>query len=180
MDNQQVRLSLREKQIATLGWLAGMIDADGCLGFQSRLRRKKWLTHEPYIDVSSVCPASIERLVAACESLGIGCFVAHEKQKCAGIRIAGIERCKGAVMVLRRFMVTKQKEAELMLEWCLSRNEHSSQPYSDYEDSLIAKVKSMKNERNLRDYMPTPCWLFKGEDIVRSLRETSGTQAEMT
>jgi hypothetical protein len=178
MGNQQVRLSLREKQVATLGWLAGMIDADGCLGFQTRIRRGKHIVHEPYIDVSSVCPASIERLVAAFESLGIGCFVAHEKQDCVGVRVSGIERCKGAVMVLNHFMVVKQKEAQLMLEWCLSRNERFKQPYSDYEDSLIAKVKAMKNERNLRDYMPTPCWLFKGEDIVRTLRETSGTQME--
>ena len=40
--------------------------------------------------------------------------------------------------------------------------------YTDKEEELVALVKHMKSDRNLRDYMPDPCWIMQDEEIVRT------------
>lgn len=161
MDNQQVRLKqmleLRKKMIAAQAWIAGMIDADGWIGFQSRERRKKWTTHEPAIDIASICPAAIRILELTINRLGCGCFI---KKGEVGIRITGLKRCKILLEQIIPFMVTKQLEAQLVLEWCNSRLNHDKQtPYTEDELEYLDNIKRMKSLRNLRDYTPTPYWL---------------------
>jgi len=186
VDNQQVRLQelirLNKKMIVARAWLAGTIDADGCIFFMSRKRRGRWLVHEPAVDIASICPATLNCVARTMDKLGSACFITSPNQKVRATRTSGIRRCKALLSQLVPFMVTKQIEAQLMLMWCDSRLKRAGQPYSEEEDNLMQAVKKMKSWRNLRDYTPTPWWLDnddQGEDIVRSPGEILGKQVEI-
>jgi len=198
MDNQQIRQADTGKELAARCWLAGTVDADGCIHMTTRERRG-YISHTPNIDIASVCPATIEVLVKTINMLGTGGNVNRINGGCQAIRVAGIKRCRTILSKITPFMVTKQEEAILMLEWCNSRLEKSGfltfqagnscqsgnkrakdAAYSEYENSLMVAIKQLKSARNLRDYMPNPWWLSQGEDIVRTQEETLETQAEMT
>lgn len=161
MDNQQVRLKqmleLRKKMITAQAWIAGMIDADGWIGFQSRVRKGKWATHDPAVDIASICPATIRILDETIRKLGCGCYV---RKGNVGVRVVGLRRCKTLLEQVISFMVTKQLEAQLILEWCNSRLGHDKQTtYTKDELEILDNIKRMKSLRNLRDYTPIPYWL---------------------
>lgn len=180
MDNQQIRLSDRKLALA---WLAGIIDADGCVHFMTRTRRG-YISHTPAIDVATINPATAEIVNLVTSEFGSMCWFMKPSSKLQAVRVSGIGRCIRLLEEIIPYMVTKQKEAELMLEWCKSRNgkkkvlrfikgKRINSGYTEDENSLIAKVKKLKSDRNLRDYTPSPCWLLQGEDIVRSVGKPS-------
>lgn len=183
MDNQQIRLSAL-KRLAARAWIAGMIDADGCIAFMSR-DRKGYTTHEPYVDVASINSATIVALQKSFEFIGTGCFVTQTTERgLTGIRCSGIKRSHGLLSQVVDFMVTKQLEAELIIEYCLSRlksrDRNKFAPCTPEELEYVDFVKRAKTLRNLRDYTPVPWWLKQGDDIVRTSGESLRTEAEMT
>ena len=184
LDNQQIRLSEETRYIASIAWLAGMIDADGCIHFAKRDRRG-YTSYSPLVDIATNNERTINILVDLFEKIGVSVYVVRAKQRtCVSIRVQGINKCLPVLKEVMPFMVTKQREAELALLWCESRHgkklggrsvkgrqkflKSTLGAYTDTEKHLIAEVKRMKTDRNLRDYMPTPCWLEQGEDIVRT------------
>ena len=187
MGNQQIRLSDRNLALA---WLAGIIDADGCVHFMTR-KRRGYISHAPAISIATINPATAEIINFVTSEFGSMCWFMKPGGNIQGIRVSGIGRCIRLLNKIIPYMVTKQKEAELMLKWCMSRNgkkknfrfikgKRPESGYTEDENNLVAEVKRLKSDRNLRDYTPSPCWLLQGEDIVRSLEEIHGTLAEMT
>lgn len=179
MDNPQIRLSDENEALA---WLAGIIDADGCVHFMTR-KRKDAVCRTPAIDIATINPATAEIINLVASQYGSMCWFMRPHNTLQAIRISGIGRCTRILEKLIPYMVTKQKEAELMLQWCrlrskktatlrFSKGNHKDRSgesvYTEDEESLVAEVKRLKSDRNLRDYMPSPRWLSRGEDIVRA------------
>lgn len=166
MDNQQVRLVIAKS------WLAGMIDADGCITFAISMQEKKYKHIDPVVDITTSCKATIRVLVQTIKLIGAACYVYSSKRdKVYNTRIAGYKRLNNFLPLVIPYMVTKQGEAINCLEFCKSRlsiptKPFKAKPYTQKELDLIQSVKKAKITRNLRDYMPNILWL-QDKDIVR-------------
>jgi hypothetical protein len=167
--NQQVNL------IAAKAWLAGMLDADGCISWTFSETKKGFKCYVPMTDVVSSCKATINALAKTYSFLEIPyCMYSPTKSRCTYyVRTAGVKRNLNLLPKIVPFLVTKQGEAKDMIEYCRSRLSHSDgrKPYTEKEKEILSRIKTAKAIRSLRDYDPDILWL-KGEDIVRSHDES--------
>jgi hypothetical protein len=186
IDNQQVKLF-----IAT-AWLAGMIDADGCISYTDKGGRGKQIV--PIIDIASSCKGTTSVLYKTIKLIGGAPFVTRQYKQtgCYTTRISGYKRVAYFLPFIIPFLVTKKDEAEKMLLFVTSRlstkktqeirhvvtkdgREYdmkvSVKPISEEDKKTFQEIKDIKVNRSLRDYNPDVLWL-QGEDIVRSHDES--------
>lgn len=186
IDNQQINLF-----IAT-AWLAGMIDADGCISYTDKGGRGQQIV--PIIDIASSCKGTTNVLYRTIKLIGGAPFITRQYKQtgCYTTRISGYKRVAKFLPLIIPFMVTKQEEAEKMFRFVTSRlNTKKTQeirhvktkdgreynmkvnvkPVSEKDKKLFQEIKDIKVNRSLRDYNPDVLWL-KGEDIVRTHDES--------
>lgn len=176
--NQQERL------IAAKSWLAGMIDADGCITFAvsyQKYRNKQGNQTnkllDPLVDIATSCTGTKDVLVKTIKFIGAACYVTgrYKKNPCYTIRVSGLRRVNNFLPLVIPYMVTKKEEAEKLLQFCQSRLakqiKFKSSPYTSEELELFSSIKKIKVIRILRDYMPDILWL-QDKDIVRSHDES--------
>lgn len=165
MDNQQVRRALR------LSWLGGIIDGEGCLTFNVRVKNG----HEqqtPLLSIDNQDPYILETAVEILKAEGIGPWVSRSSktEKNHGmttLRISGLRRIHTALPIIVPYLVSKRREAELMYEFCVDRLSRSpyvgssmgvGTPPTGLQRELMAQIKALKKARYLRDYTPAPDW----------------------
>lgn len=171
IDNQQVRL------IVARAWLAGMIDADGCVSFLTK-KQKGYKSITPLVDISTICLTTKNVLSRTLQYLQIPFWVSRQWGKSGNftIRVLGYRRLVKYLPQVIPYMVTKKEEAENCLKFCKLRldrleKKFQAKPYTQEEFQLIESIKKAKTIRNLRDYMPDILWL-QDKDIVRSHDES--------
>jgi len=185
IDNQQVNLLIAS------AWLAGMIDADGCISYTDKGGKGNQIV--PLIDIASGCKATKDVLYKTIKMLGGAPFITRQ-YKNKGIwttRISGYKRVQAFLPKIIPFLVTKREEAEKMLTFVTHRIEQpikmvlkdytrngktykrktKSKPVSEEDIKIFNEIKKIKKSRSLRDYNPDVLWL-KGEDIVRTHDES--------
>lgn len=186
MGNQQVNLF-----IAT-AWLAGMIDADGCISYSDKGGRGNQIV--PLIDIASSCRGTTTVLYKTVKMIGGAAFITRQYKQTGTYttRVSGYKRVATFLPKIIPFLVTKKEEAEKMLKFVNIRLNQKTQqqkrkisdkrgrnyemmvnvkPFTDEAKRLHQEIKDIKINRSLRDYNPDVLWL-QGEDIVRTHDES--------
>lgn len=169
MDNQQVRRSLK------LAWLAGIVDGEGSI----TVNRTATGTFDPLVSITNQDPYIFEQCVEIINDCGVGCYMPKlydpQKNGCRYVRVSGFKRVGALLEQLTPFLRSKQYEAQLLQRYIDSRTSRNLKglprgtklTLTPHEVELLAELRAMKKNRNLRDYTPNPDWL-SGEDIVQA------------
>jgi len=169
--NQQETVSEVEK-----GWLAGIIDGEGCLHIDIDPRGGS----HPYLTVTNSNKLIIEKAVDIWRRLGVGCRVQtranQRKNPVQDVQVIGFKRLKPALVAIMPYLVGKADEALLLYRFTESRllkaDKHLTnveRAFSVEEMDLIYALKEYKHhnrvssETNTLDYR-------KVEDRVRATR----------
>jgi hypothetical protein len=165
-----------------LAWLAGLIDADGCISMRIQRQRKSRETRTeypvPYTSITTTCSLTSSYLIELFKSLNLPLYVQHKKngfdkdgnprKPVWHLLVNGLGRNERFLPLVLPFLVTKHKEAELMLEFIAIRKELFAQKKrSPREFAILAELKRLKEERNIvRNPHRLYARLLDGDDIV--------------
>jgi predicted RNA-binding protein with EMAP domain len=127
-----------------IGWLAGIIDGEGYIGF-SRQNTKKCRSIRPDIQVVNCDPDVILKIRKILNMFGINPYIRermHDKKKWSRNYILSMSRfshLKKLIDTIGHLLTgEKKKRAELMIELVNSRiTKTKSDKYTDYELSLV-------------------------------------------
>jgi len=168
-DNGQARVSEMEK-----GWLAGLIDGEGCLHIDLDPRGGA----HPYLTVTNTNQLIIEKAVDIWQRLGIGCRVQTRssggRNPVKDVQVIGYKRLKPALISIMPYLVGKADEALLLYRFVESRllrfNNHSINTERKYNREELQLIQALKNQKShnrvLTDYTPN----CNAEDIVGAIR----------
>ena len=145
-------------------WLAGFIDADGCIRLSKGWKNKKEI-HSliPQVSIHNICLVTLNK---AAEIVGEYCpgFQTSWKKRTSdkhspmyNINIMGIKRCEPFIKTIRPYLVTKALEADLLTKFMglrLNAKSHNAH-YSSEEYQIYFALKELKKSRHLRDFTPT-------------------------
>lgn len=138
MDNQQERL---------WAWLGGFIDGEGCFGIY-RKRTAGKLFHYPILDIVNTNPSDIDRAADIIRSV-TGCSIearvrgGNDLPKWS-IRVIGFNRMRRLLPVLIPFLLGKQDEAKLLLEFC-----NTQEWNTEGREQMKARLTALKNPQRL-------------------------------
>jgi len=158
MRNQQRSLD------CDIGWLAGMIDGDGCIHIHYQTRRGNKLQYQPKTMIANRDICVIDRVRAVLVRLGIGSYT-QERKTAKGnpifnIYISGFKRCKKLLpLIIPHLSSYKRERALTVLAFIAYRESlpNCKSPYSDVEHKLYERVKAITvdNPSPPRDQMPS-------------------------
>jgi len=141
-----------------LAWLAGMIDADGCISFAKQQNsRNKGKTHhlKPYVTVTTTCTLTKDYMIDMYDKYQIPIHVAVKPSKSPDrkevytIATIGMKRSKTILSLVKDYLVTKQREANLVLEFIEIRERLFAQKlHEPREDEIVEEMKNIKSNRN--------------------------------
>jgi len=171
-DNRQATVSEAEK-----GWLAGLIDGEGCIHVDVDPRGGA----HPYLTITNSNFAITEKAFDIWQRLGIGARVQTRQRQKEGwnpvkdVQVIGYKRLKPALIAIMPYLVGKADEALLLYRFVESRLSRFSnnttnrlRQYNQEEVDLIYALKDKKlRNKVLRDYTPNS---KNAEDIVRTAR----------
>jgi hypothetical protein len=144
----------------TLAWLAGLIDGDGCISFQrmSETRRLKRTSSHlvPYITITSTCTLTYEYMVKLYKELEVPLHVSMkpntnpERQKPVYIfKTHGLKRSKTLLPLIMPYLVTKKREAELVMEFIEIRERlFATKTHDPREEEISEELRQIKVRRN--------------------------------
>lgn len=149
-DNQQERPE-------DLAYLAGFIDADGCLSVYTKKHYKK-IGFVPRVQITNTNEYGVKWVCLLLDKCNIPYYIYTRKHKNPNhndtydIMISGFKRCLKIVPRILPYMHLKQDRAKAMIEFCESRLKAGrKKPYSQHEINLC-KLISPKKLGILRDY----------------------------
>lgn len=160
-----------------LSWLAGFIDADGCISANVHTRRG----NKPQITLKIVIEVGDEKIIHYIsdhlKDMNIAHWVSETRMKnksgfvprkpITTFAMSGMKRIKPFLELIIPYLVLKKEEAILMKEFIDSRLPKSTRDdYSRHEIDLLKQIIQLKKSGRLRDY--TRRHLPKVQDIVRS------------
>lgn len=158
-------------------WLAGFIDADGCIRLSKGFKNEKKDQHSliPQVTVHNTCVVTLNRVAALVERV-IGSTktsarkrISVKHSKMYNVEVMGMKRCEPLLRVLLPHLVTKRLEAELLLQFIGRRKTIGirNKPYGPVDYKVNEALKHIKKTRHLRDYVPTVEEILD-QDIVRT------------
>lgn len=161
---------------AEAAWLAGFIDADGCIRLSKGMKNMKKDQHSliPQVMVHNTCVMTLnraatllERIVPVTTSEKKRISLKHSRMR--SILVLGMKRCEPVLRTLIPFLITKKLEAEILLQFIERRKTRGvkNKPYERQDYLANEALKYLKKSRHLRDYMPTIKEIL-GQDIVRT------------
>lgn len=144
----------------TMSWLAGYIDADGCISFEriNNNRRTKQTAHlRPYVSITTTCTLTYKHLLKIYDEFGIPVHISlkangnPEKRKPVYVfRTIGLNRCKIILPLIMPYLIAKRKESELVIEYIAIReNLFATKKHSDREYAIAREMKEIKSSRNI-------------------------------
>src|SRR3990172_1603803 len=179
LDNQQV---IGFEPIE-LGWLAGIIDGEGCLSLHDRSGKRRGTGMTPLVSICNTDLAIIERISQILAKMEIGNFVsklyvAHKnKNPYKVVSVQGLKRVgKLLTFVIPVLTGQKCKKAILLNEFCISRlSDWHAAPFTSRQLDIYHEIRDLnrrgRKAKNLRDYTPnsrSSKFRFKStEDIVQ-------------
>lgn len=162
-------------------WLAGFLDADGMI--RLRIGRKNKGTWKgvgpkslvPLVTYTNTCVVTGEHLSKLIGQAFVDFAVTVTKSRTTNknwrpkitLEIGGIKRVEPFLRMIRPHLVTKAREADLMLRFCEIRNARGRAAYQAVEYQIFAALQHLKQTRHLRDYTPSIEALLD-DDIVRT------------
>jgi len=174
-----------------LGWLAGIIDGEGCI----TLARAQKKHHEntpwflPLIHISNTDPYIISEIVRIMRKYELPFWLQHRRTgKYANknlylVMIDGMKRVKKLLDVVIPYLIGKKEEAVTVREFIQYRSDKhggngTNSPYGEAEVAFFEKCKHIKRTIHLRDLiLDEP---VQGSKIKSELHRDMQTVAEMT
>jgi len=175
------------KRDTSIIWLAGFIDADGCIRLSKGWKNKKGqYSLVPQITVHNTCFRTMEHIVDILETDFQIFFKKRNSDKhseMVNINIMGIKRIYPFLVRILPYLVTKKMEGELLKKFMDKRLSGThNRPYDNEEYKIYFALKHIKKIRNLRDYTSNIEKILN-EDIVRTNAkslEAAETSARLT
>jgi len=162
LDNQQVtQLPFK------VGWLVGMIEAEGTVGIYPSANYKGKKQFKPALQISNTDLKIINRTSAILRELGIPFYITvfHPSKKLRHktsylVKIGGYKRIEKFFQTISpKLFVGKKRQAEIVEEFIKSRLnrergwQFSKWGYSDYELNLVNEIKTL-NQRGVGSRNP--------------------------
>lgn len=145
-------------------WVAGFTDGEGCIYLQKRNRGNKNRSFDliPEIIIVNSNWLNIEETDRVLKEEKIGHFiysykgygVRPGKKPKWGIRISGFKRCEAFLQKIGPFLIGKQREAQVLMGYIISRLEKPQKctPYSENEVRAYDELRMLKTMSNPNDY----------------------------
>jgi len=146
MDNQQTN------SLIDMGWLAGIIDGEGWLILNEKSQQRNGLSYAPVVGVNCTSQLMINKIQEICQKEGIGTWVGerhfsnHWKNQYV-INIRGMMRVEKLLRYIAPYLVLKQPQAELLLDFINYRKQktvHDS--YGTTEKAFRQKLQEMNRK----------------------------------
>lgn len=136
-------------------WLAGFIDADGCIGLHKQTyKNNNNINYVPSISITTTCQKTFNHLDLEMKKRKIGHHVTFRKVKNPNwkdrwqIEARGMKRCKPFLRRILPYLVTKKDEGILLLRYIESRTSGiMKKPYSEKEFGFIKEIARLKTNR---------------------------------
>ena len=158
-------------------WLAGFMDADGSIGLKKGFKNVKKDQHSliPRVTFHNTCCATLNRIADLLEKMELPAKTSsHKREKpnhsaMANIQVMGMKQCGPLLKCLVPYLVTKQTEARILLQFIARRTTRGvrNKPYEPVDYQAHSALAYLKKTRHLRDYVPTVEEIFD-QDIVRT------------
>jgi len=158
-------------------WLAGFIDADGCIRLSKGMKNVKKGQHSliPQVTVHNTCVVTLNHAAQLLERIVDSITTSRRRRTSlkhadmANIHVLGMKRCEPVLRELLPYLVTKRLEAEILLRFIERRKTRGirNKPYEPVDYLSNEALKYIKKTRHLRDYVPTVEEIFD-QDIVRT------------
>jgi len=155
---------------AEMGWLAGVIDGEGCMHIDLEPRNGA----HPYLTITNSNFVLAEKVAGIWHRLGVGCRIQTRKRHnprhspVKDVMVIGYRRLEKALAAILPYLVAKQDEGLLLQEFIQSRLRVGPSPCSDGELKLIRALKAQKScNRILTDHTPNG---QQAEEMVGTLQ----------
>lgn len=144
----------------TMSYLAGYIDADGCISFErvNNNRRTKQTAHlRPYVSITTTCTLNYENLLKIYDEYHIPVHIAIKnngdltrRKPVYVFRTIGMQRCKKIIPLIEPYLIGKKQEANLMLEFIDIRERlFATKKHDPRELAIAEEMKSIKSSRQI-------------------------------
>lgn len=145
----------------TIAWLAGVVDADGCISFHRNYQNRRSIKTShliPYTQITTTCTLTSEHLQKIYKELGIPY---HLSLKVNGVsegnrkpvyvfNTQGMQRSKKIIPLIMPYLVTKKREAELIMEFVAIRDRLFMKKQHDPREEVISEeLRTIKANRNI-------------------------------
>jgi len=142
-----------------LAYLAGLIDGEGSITILKASAKNE--LYKPRLDICSIHKPFLEEIAGLLETLGVKSFFLQERtippnhSKAYHLIVAGQRRLLKLLPKLLPYLRLKRKQAELVIEYCLSRIQRShkgpnpSRGLNQREKEIIAMIREL-NRRGRR------------------------------
>ena len=151
--------TISRKDLA-IAWLAGMIDADGCISFHRNANNRRTVTTSyrvPYIAITTTCGETIKYITDLYEELGVPYYLKHKNNTNPTtnkpiwvITTQGLKRSKRILPLVEPYLVTKKKEARLVLEFIEIRERLARTFQHDPRETAISdELRKIKANRQI-------------------------------
>jgi hypothetical protein len=157
-----------------LAWLAGFLEGDGSIGLGKHTQKGIRIIYSPYIDFSNTDSLLIEHCYKILDDLDLVYWINSKKTKNGtawDLRVKGFKRCKKILpLLIPELNGKKKKNAELVYEWILSReNTGNNTTYTERELEIYTIIKNLNDPGYPQRLHARP--LNEGEDIVRTVQK---------
>lgn len=157
-------------------WLAGFMDADGCIRLKKGAKNSNKSQHSliPHMTFHNTCVVTLNRVVYLLTKARLPIKTYAKKRRKVGhsemgnVELLGMKQCEPLLRLLLPFLVTKRLEARLLLQFIVRRKRPPfHKPFSEMDYKANAALKYLKVSRHLRDYTPKIGDILD-QDIVRT------------
>jgi len=144
-----------QERLQDICWLAGLTDGDGCIAVQKQSNNGNGQL-VPELTISTTCKVTRDHLDTLFDRIEVG---RHWTERTVTnqpnwktrwvLQVRGMKRMKPLLMLLLPHLVTKRREAELLLQFIESRlDAPMTRGYTPEQLGAIAEIKALKRERN--------------------------------
>jgi len=140
-DNQQASL-------CELSWLGGIVDGEGCITVSRRMGNQ---TASPIVTIVNTEEKLLDKVQRLLQKCGIAYYVRVHRQSDQVKRvrppkqkiefvIAGHKRVPRFLDLIHPYLISKQPQAQLLMQFCAARKDRAHQPFLSTDKSMCSKL----------------------------------------
>jgi LAGLIDADG-like domain len=137
--------------------LGMLIEGEGTIslrGWNKRRGRGKGSSISPVIQFNNSSPELVQYVIDIFKRFGAKSYVEHQKQRSKGhklvykITVFGISRVYRILTVLKKYLLSKRGQADIVLEFIegrLNKGKGPAFPYVDHDYELVDKIRILNH-----------------------------------
>jgi hypothetical protein len=157
VDNQQ---SLQ----TDLGYLAGIIDGEGCITIQrtGKERKNGGKDLQPVVIITNCNADLINHCCKILDTIEVGYNIKNSEERrpshwktCYWLTICGLRRSQRLLNIIRKYLVSKQGQCELVLRFIESRlNKSQGYEYDESELNMASNIHQLNQKGSQTERRP--------------------------